>query len=274
MIFYLNGKFVPEEEAKISVLDLGFVRGFGVFDFLRTYNGRPFKLEEHLKRLKNSAQQIALKVPWTTREISRLVYETLKRNALPEANIKIVVTGGLSPDQITPGNKPTLAIMVYPPAVYPPAYYTEGIKVVTVPFSRSFSGAKTINYIPAIIAMDKARQEKAVEALYLSPKKEILEGTTTSFFVFKGDTLFTAKKDVLPGITQQVILSLAKKEFPIKLRSIKYSELKKIDEAFICASNKEVMPVVQIDGIKVGDGKVGKNTKRIMALFKDYTQRE
>ncbi len=270
-IFYLNGKFVPENEAKASILDLGFVRGFGVFDFLRTYHGQPFKLEEHLRRLKNSAQQICLKIPWTTTELSRLVYETLKRNGLPEANIKIVVTGGLSPDQITPGDKPTLAIMVYPPAVYPPSYYTEGIKVVTVPFSRSFCGAKTINYIPAIIAMDKARKEKAVEALYLSPQKEILEGTTTSFFAFKGETLFTAKKDVLPGITQQVILSLAKKEFPVKLQAIKYAEVKNIDEAFITASNKEIMPVVKIDKITVGSGKVGKNTKRLTELFRAYT---
>jgi branched-chain amino acid aminotransferase len=271
LIFYLDGQFVPASEAKVSVLDLGLVRGFGIFDFLRTYHGKPFKLEEHLLRLKNSAEQISLKIPWSLKQLEKIIYQTLKKNNLAEANIKILVTGGVSPDQITPAKLPTLAVLVYPPAVYPSSFYQKGIAVVTVPFGRAYPGAKTINYIPAIIALAQAKRKRAIEALYTNEKKEVLEGTTTSFFVFKRHTLITPKDEVLLGITRQVVLSLARTIFQIELRPIKYQELKSIDEAFICASNKEIMPVVKVDNIVVGNGRVGTNTRRIMALFKKYT---
>jgi branched-chain amino acid aminotransferase len=271
LIFYLNGRFIPQSQAKISVTDLGFVRGYGVFDFLRTYHGCPFKLDEHLDRLANSAREIHLTLLWSKRKLHDLVLATISKNHLPEANIKIIVSGGESSDQLTPGDKPTLAILVYPPVVYPKPFYDNGIKVITVSVLRSFPLAKTINYIPAIVALAQAAEHKAVEALYVNSRHEVLEGTTTNFFVFRGDTLITPKDGVLLGITRKVVLELAKKEFKIKLRAIKYKELKAVDEAFITASNKEVMPVVQIDGIKVGNGKVGQRTRRIMELFKDYT---
>lgn len=270
-LFYLNGKFLPEEEAKISVTDLGFVRGFGVFDFLRTYKGKPFKLDAHLKRLKNSAGQIELKCPPLT-QVKEIVLETLRKNHLPEANVKIILSGGITPDQITPSENPTLAVLVYPPTIYPRDFYENGIKIVTVPITRAFPTSKTINYIPAIIALAKAKKARATEAIYRNERNEVLEGTTTNFFIFKGSTLITPTEGILSGITREVVLELAKKEFKVNLRPVKYSELKKADEAFITASNKEIMPVVKIDDIKVGNGKVGKNTKRLMALFKEYTE--
>lgn len=268
LTFYLNGKFVKEDDAKVSILDLGFVRGFGIFDFLRTYNGKPFKLKEHLLRFQNSAKLITLPFPWKIAELEKLVLETLKKNQLPEANIKIIATGGLSADQITPGLNPTLAIVIYPPAVYPQSYYEKGVKVVTVSLMRAFADAKTLNYIPAMIALEKARREKAVEALYKDEKDFVYEGTTTNFFLFKGKNLITPKDGILEGITRKVVLKLAEKEFKIELRPVRYKELEKIDEAFICASNKEIMPVVQVDSIKIGNGRVGPNTKRLMELFK------
>ena len=271
LIFYLNGNFLTESQAKISVLDLGFVRGYGVFDFLRTYGGKPFKLDEHLKRLKNSADQIGLEIPWKKEELKKLVLAALAKNNLAEANIKILVTGGISPDQITPSGKPTLAILVYPPAVYPKSYSENGIKAITVSMTRAFHLAKTINYIPAIVALSQAKKEKAVEALYMNEKKEVLEGTTTNFFIFKNNILITAREGILLGITRAVVLELAKKEFKVELRPIKYKELETIDEAFITASNKEVMPVVKIDNLTVGKGTVGENTRRIVELFRKYT---
>ncbi len=273
LVFYVNGKFVPEKDAKISVLDLGLVRGYGVFDFLRTYQGKPFALKEHLQRLINSANIIGLKIPWKISELEKIVLETLKKNKLKEANIKIVATGGVSPDQITPSKNPTLCVLIYPPALYPSASYTKGVKVVTVPWERSFSGSKSTNYIPAILALKKANKKKAVEALYLTPVKEVLEGTTTNFFVIKNNILVTPKNGVLMGITREIVLKLAKKVVKIKEGPIKYSELSKVDEAFITASNKEIMPVVEIDNIKIGNGKVGNNTQKIIKLFREYTER-
>lgn len=271
-IYYVNGLFLPEKRAKISVLDLGVLRGYGVFDFLRTYQGKPFKLEEHLLRLKNSAAQIGLDLPKPAGELSRIVVELLARNRLPEANIKIILTGGVSPDQVTPTGKPTLIILIYPVLSYPKTFYQEGVKVISYSIKRSFPTAKTINYIPAIVALKKARSKKAVEVLYLNEKKEILEGTTSNFFIFKNNTLMTPGKGILPGITRQVVLDLSRNEFKVKLRPIKYQELLTIDEAFLSASNKEIMPVVKIDQLKVGNGRVGEKTKRVMELFKKYTR--
>ena len=122
LTFYLNGRFVDKEDAQISILDLGFVRGYGVFDFLRTYQGKPFKLDEHLLRLQASAKQIGLQIPPIS-QIRKITLQTLKKNALPEANIKIIVSGGETSDGITPGSKPTLAILVYPPTIYPKSFY-------------------------------------------------------------------------------------------------------------------------------------------------------
>lgn len=271
LIFYVNGKFVSEEEARVSILDLGFIRGYGVFDFLRTYNGKPFKLDEHLKRLQNSAKQIGLKCP-PIGQIKQITIKTLAKNNLPEANIKILLTGGVSLDQITPADKPTLAVIITPAINYPVAYYEKGVKVVTVPFGRSYPLAKTINYIPAILALKIAKKKKAIEALYTNKRGEVLEGTTSSFFVFKNKILITPQDEILKGITRQVVIDLAKKEFKTVFRPIKVQELKEIDEAFITASNKEVMPVVKIDNLTVGNGKVGENTKKIMELFHDFSR--
>lgn len=270
LIFYLNGRFVPESEAKVSILDLGFVRGYGVFDFLRTYNGKPFKLDEHLKRLAFSADQIGLQIPPIS-QIRQITLQTLKKNTLPEANIKIIVSGGVSPDQITPADNPTLAILVYPLKKYPKEYYEKGIKVITYKTERSFATAKTTNYLTAVVALAKARKEKAVEAIYINDQAEVLEATISNFFVFRKNVLITPKDGILLGITREVVLELAKKEFKVELRPIKYSELKTVDEAFITASNKEIMPVVKIDGITVGDGKVGERTKQLIELFRRYT---
>ncbi len=271
LIFYVNGKFVSEKKARVSILDLGFIRGYGVFDFLRTYHGQPFKLDEHLKRLQNSTKQIGLECP-PLGQIKQIILKTLAKNNLPEANIKILLTGGLSFDQITPADKPTIAVIVTPAVTYPTVYYEKGIKVVTVPFGRSYPLAKTINYIPAILALKIAKKKKATEALYTNEKGEILEGTTSSFFVFKDGVLITPQDEILKGITRQVVIDLAKKEFKTVFRPIKDQELKEIDEAFITASNKEVMPVVKIDNLTVGNGRVGKSTKRIMELFHDFSR--
>ncbi|MCL4382680.1 MAG: aminotransferase class IV [Patescibacteria group bacterium] len=271
LIFYVNGKFVSKDKARVSILDLGLIRGYGVFDFLRTYNGKPFKLDEHLKRLQNSAKQIGLECPPIS-QIKQMTIKTLAKNNLPEANIKILLTGGVSLDQITPADKPTLAVIITPAISFPVAYYEKGIKVVTVPFGRSYHLAKTINYIPAILALKIAKKKKAIEALYTNKRGEVLEGTTSSFFIFKNGNLITPQDEILKGITRQVVIDLAKKEFKTVFRPIKYQELEEIDEAFITASNKEVMPVVQIDNLTVGNGRVGENTKRIMELFHDFSR--
>lgn len=272
-MYYVNGKYVKEEDAKISVLDLSILRGFGVFDYLRTYNGRPFHLHDHLERLKYSCEHIGLPLSHTFEQIEEIVHNVQKFSNLPEASIKILVTGGVSADQFTPLIPTNLIVFAYPLTLYPPHYYTDGIKVITTRLNRSLPTSKTTQYTPAIVAMQQGKAQDAKEALYINASDEILEATTSNFFAFKNNTLFTCCSDeVLIGITREVVLKLATPHFPINTRALTLQEITEMDEAFITASNKEVMPVIQIDSTQIGDGKVGPRTKQIIQLFKDYTR--
>jgi len=270
-VFCIDDQFVMEDQAMISVNDLGLLRGYGVFDFLRTYNRRPFHLEDHIRRLETSAGLVNLPLPRTQRQILDITMETLSRNDLTEANIRIVITGGISLDFITPGNSPKLLVMVTPYHPYPDKWYRNGVAVITTCHERYIPGAKSTHYLPAIIALSRARRENAVEAVYTDRCNRILEGTTTNFFAFFGDRLVTPGIAVLPGITRQVVLQLVQNEFDVSIRDIHKNEIPMMDEIFITASNKEILPVVRMDDRTLGDGIPGPRTRRVMEIFAAYT---
>lgn len=271
--YYVDGQFIEDKEAKISVNDLSVLRGFGVFDFLRTYNSIPFHLNEHLERLHRSARLIGLNLPHSTTEIVEIVKETLQRNNHPESNIRLVVTGGLSDDGITPGNAAKLLIMVTRVKQMPGQWYTEGAKVITSHVERFLPGAKSINYIPAILCQQEARNQGAIEAIYVNRDGYMLEGTTSNLFGVQGNTLITPPCDrVLPGITRQVVLMLAEKNnYTIAERSLHKDQVRLLDEAFITSSIREIVPLSAIDSVKINGGAPGSRTQKIMQLFKDYT---
>ncbi|MES2121624.1 MAG: aminotransferase class IV [Chlamydiota bacterium] len=275
-MFYLNGEFVREEDAKISVLDLSVLRGFAVFDYLRTYRKKPFHLWEHLLRLAHSCEEVGLEIPKSLDEIAGIVEELLARSDFDEASLKIVVTGGISPDQFTPQVEGSnLIAFAYPLSHYPEEYYREGISVITTRLSRSMPASKTTQYTSAIVAIQKAKALKPKEALYVNAQGEILEATTSNFFAFKEGVLYTCDSDeVLVGITREVVLRVTEGLYRVERRPLKVEEISAMEEAFITASNKEVIPVVQIDGQPIGDGKVGPRTREIMRLFHCYTQEE
>jgi len=271
-ICYVNGAYLPLDEAYLPVQDLAILRGYGVFDFLRTYHGRPFKLPQHLDRLANSARLVGLDLPYSLEEIERIVLETLAHNPLAEANIRVVVTGGVSGDAITPGSRPGLLVLVTPVHSYPSACYDQGIKVITVELERYLSGAKTINYIPAIIALKQARAAGALEALYLNRQNHVLEGTTTNFFILRAGQLVTPRDDILYGVTRDVVLELARDKFEVIERPISLAELDQADEAFITASNKEIMPVHHVNEVQIGSGRPGPQTRWLMERFYKVTR--
>lgn len=273
LVQYLNGKWVKDENLKISAYDVSVLRGFGIFDFLRTYRQQPFMLKEHVQRLFNSAKALDIKLPWTKEEIVQIVLEGIHKNRklTEDFNIRIVVTGGVGVDSVTPGN-PSLIVMFAPVADFPKSYFTDGVKIITYPAKRVIAEAKSLNYLIGILALQKAKKENAVEAVYVDEKGKLYEGTTSNFFAVVGKTLITPKDEVLIGITRQVLVKLVKKH-GIKLaeRDLFYKDVPKFKEAFLTASNKEVMPVVKIDAKKVGNGKVGPITKKIMEEFKILT---
>ncbi len=155
-IYYLNGSFVQAADAVLPLNDLGLVRGYGVFDLLRSYDGVPFKLSEHIQRLERSAAAIGLDLPWPGVALEEIARETYRRNALPNATIRIIVTGGSSPNFMSPQGRPSLVVMVEPVAPNSPAEYERGAKIISVEMARFMPTVKSLNYIGAIMAMKQA----------------------------------------------------------------------------------------------------------------------
>lgn len=270
--YYIDGQFVSDDKSFISVKDIVVLRGFGVFDFLITYNKRPFHLEEHVQRLANSAKCIGLEINHTNSEICEIVRETVGRNPHHmESSIRIVCTGGISSDGLNPEGRGILIVMVTAKPDLPLNWYTDGAKIITVDAERFLPAAKSTCYLSAVHAMQLAKKQKAVEAVYVDRDNRILEGTTTNFFCFKNNRLLTPHQDILSGITRSVIIELAKGSYDVEVRDILRSELRDMEEAFITASNKEVIPVIKADDLQIGNGRVGERTRKIMQMFRDYT---
>jgi branched-chain amino acid aminotransferase len=273
-IYYIDGAFVPAEKAVIPVDDLAILRGIGVFDLLRTYDGKPYFLDAHIDRLEESARKIDLALPWSHDEIAAIVKKTLARNDIPEATIRIVVTGGSSKDFMTPSGSPRLLVLVSPVRRLPAKWYTDGVKIVSWEVERPIPGAKSIDYISASLALKKAAAEGAVEALYIDRNGLALECTTSNLFALIQGDLVTPGRGILSGITRKVVLELAQGLFPIQIRDISRSEMVKADEVFITGTSKGLVPVVRVDDDTIGDGRPGPRTRQLMAEMKKHTDQQ
>jgi branched-chain amino acid aminotransferase len=275
MIFYLNGKFLDERKAKISIYDLGLLRGYAVFDFLRTYNQKPFYLDDHLKRLLNSAKLIGLKHNYNLRFLRKITLQTLNKNIQKglEYNIRIILTGGNSEDFITP-SKPNLIVMITPLKKLDEKLYQKGGKLITKISERILPQAKTIIYTEAVKFMQEAKRKGAIEVLLLDKNKKILECTTSNFFaVIDGKIITPSTEKILSGITRKIVINLAKKlKIPVIEKDIYFNEIKKFDEAFITASNKEILPIIKIDNCKINP-QPGPITKTLISQFKQLTKK-
>jgi branched-chain amino acid aminotransferase len=269
-IYYVDGEFVPAEKAVIPVDDLAVIRGIGVFDLLRTHRGKPLFLKEHVHRLFASARQIHLDLPWTHEQICQVASETLARNQIEEANIRIIATGGSSPDFITPQGKPRLLVLVTPLRKLPQWWFDQGIKVITLQVERRLPGAKSIDYIPAAMALRQAQAQGAIEAIYVDREGHALEGTTCNLFAIINGRLVTPASGILAGITRQVVIEIAKNLLPVDLRDLPRAELLSAQEVFITGTGKGLVPVVTIDDRPIADGRPGPETRRIMAALEAY----
>ena len=189
-IFYVNGEFIPSQKAMISATDLAVMRGYGIFESLRTYVGRPFRLDEHLVRLEKSAEAVGLQLPWTNNLLSDVVLETLARNEYPESRIRLVVTGGESDNYFTPKGKPGLIVMASPLNPYPQDYYQKGIKVATADVERYLPLAKTIDYIAGVMMLKDAHSvdPDIFEVLFVNRHGHVTEGITSNVFAFFDNT--------------------------------------------------------------------------------------
>jgi branched-chain amino acid aminotransferase len=274
LYFYVNGKYLNENSAKINVLDIGLLRGYGVFDFLVTYNNRPFLIDEHINRLFNSAKMIDLQIGKSKDEICKIILNTIQKNTfVAEKTIRIVITGGVGENSLKPSKRSSIIVIVQKKHDYPEKYYSKGVKMITYDFTRSMALAKSLDYSVAIRALKEARIKNAIEALYVDKRSKIItESTTSNIFIVKDRKIFTPKCGVLNGITRNLLIKLLKKRSPVLQKNITLTELFSSEEVFITASNKEVMPIVKIDGKYIGNGKVGPVTKSTINFFKDFIE--
>ena len=264
---FLNGNIISLDKGGLTLTDLGIVRGYGFFDYLRTYNKKPLFLKEHLDRLERSSRILNLPLPYKKSEIQHWIEKLLAKNDFSESHIKIVVTGGPSPDGFEVV-APSFFILTTQLTPYPETYFSKGVKVMTYEHLRLFPEAKSLNYLTALV-LRKERKRKNVFEVLFTYKDTVLEATTSNVFLFKNNILVTPEEDILEGITRSKVFELAHNNWKIEKRKVNVKELFSADEVFITASNKEVMPVVTIDSSTIADGKVGPNTKRLLMLYRD-----
>lgn len=269
---YFNGKIIASDKIKISPYDLGVLRGYGVFDVMRTQNGKLFLLKDHWKRLQNSARELNLKIPVSKKELQEIIIKLLKLNGFKESIIRTVLTGGTSKDGFTFENKESFYILIERFSPLPRECFTKGVNVITLEYLRDVPEAKIINYIAAIKNQKEKNKRRSLEIIYTS-KGKALEASTSNLFIIKNGKLITPKKNILLGITRKLTMKLAKENgFKVFEREIKTGELFSADEMFLTASNKDIVPVVKADGKKIGDGKVGKITKDLMKIFQKFAE--
>lgn len=269
---FLNGKTLPANEASVAINDLGLLRGYAIFDYLKSYNGRPFRLEDYLDRFRTSANDLRLPLKYSDAEIASIVDSLLQKSGVTgDAGIRLLLTGGNSPDSMSIAEPNFAIILEYlPPS--PKELYENGVKLLTYNFQRTFPLSKTTNYVTAIKMAPQVKAANAFDLLYVH-SGEVLELTRNNFFLIKGNSLITAKDGVLLGVTRKVILELASTHFNVEVRRVDASELHTADEAFLTGSAKKIIPVVQLDEHVYGNGQPGEGTKKIIRLFDEYAEK-
>src|SRR5579884_112772 len=278
MWIYLQDRFVPKEEAKISVFDHGFLYGDGLFETLRAYNGVIFRLSQHLERLARSAQRLELSLP-ASAQLESILYDTLNRNALRDALLRLTLTRGEGEIGLDPAlcEKPTLVITARPFTGYPLDDYLIGISAALVRVRRNAPAAldpalKSTSFLNNILAKIEAKKAGAVEGIFLNSDGYLSEGTVSNLFWVRQGRLETPSLAVglLEGITREVVIALAEKEgIPVKEGFYKPEVLIEADEAFLTNSGFELMPLTRIDGEAFGSGLPGPITGRLHHAFKE-----
>jgi len=269
---YFNGKIKAIDKVKISPLDLGFIRGYGIFDVMRTQNGKLLLLNEHWRRFQNAAKELNLKIPINKNKCHELIRKLLKLNNFPESIIRIVLTGGISKDLFSLSGQETFLILAERFELLNKRIYEKGVNAVTLNFCRELPKIKTTNYLEAIRHQNFKDRHKAFEIIYVK-NSEVLEASTSNIFIFKKNVLITPKDKILSGITRNLIIKLAKNLFRIEEKKISGKELINASEVFLTATNKNIVPIIKIDGKNISSGKVGKNTKILMVKLSEFLKK-
>lgn len=283
MKIYIDGKFYGKDDARISVFDHGLLYGDGIFEGIRFYHGRVFKMHEHLKRLYDSARAIALEIPLPIDEMQRALLETIRQNDLRDGYVRLVVTRGVGNLGLGPERceRPTIIIIAASIALYESELYERGLDVITCGTRRVAPAAlspsiKSLNYLNNIMAKIEATQANAGEGLMLNEQGYVAECTGDNIFVVKNGALFTPPitAGALCGITRQVVFDMAAElNIAISEPDITRYDIYTADECFLTGTAAEIIPVVRLDSRLIGDGKPGALTARLIKRFRELTEK-
>jgi len=299
MKVYLNGKLVPLAEARLSAHDAGVQHGVGLFETMQAFNGKVFRLEPHINRLVESAKQLGLASTLRPRPLADVVEHTLQANDLTEARIRLTVTGGdlsllgaARSGGKSAKHEPTVLCVASAPTEYPPAFFDDGVTVVIAdpklnPFD-PMAGHKTLNYWTRLRVLTEAAQRDAGEAVWLSVSNHLACGSVSNVILIKDQQLLTPfargeeveaalPAPVLPGITRAAVLELAEEDdLPIHRKMLSISDLLEADEVMLTNSSWQILPVVQVEKEKIGEGKPGPITTdlrtKLLKLIEKETQ--
>jgi branched-chain amino acid aminotransferase len=276
VLVWLNGRVVEASRARVSALDRGLLHGDGLYETWRTYGGEPFAVAAHLRRLVGAARRLALPVPgdaslWAQR--SRLL---VRRNALPDAAVRLTITRGDTGEAVVPERRaaPTVLLLVRPLPADLPRRQRAGVRAVLLPFARDASppwgGLKLLGHASAVAGRMYAASRRADEGFYVTPAGDVTEGTTSNVFAVVRGTVVTPPLDagILPGVTRAMVLALARQaRLAVREAPLAAARLARADELFLTASTVEILPVVRLDGRRVGDGAPGPVTRLLQARY-------
>ena len=270
--YSINGKFVPAHEASLRVNDLAILRGYGVFDFFLVLKGVPLFIEDYLNRFFNSAELMDLAIPFSRKEMLQQIQKLIDLNGIPNAGIRLLLTGGYSSNGYTPIS-PNLLILQYPFPSIAPENYLKGVKLLKHKFQRETAEIKTTNYITGIKLLKKLQASNALEPLFHNGI-HISESVRSNFFIVDSNNcIATPDQNVLKGITRKHVIHVAKEAgFQISERPVAIYELYDAKEAFLTSSTKGILPVTCIDELKIGSGQPGSISLELMELFKNHQE--
>src|SRR5688572_18380627 len=279
---YISGKLFDKDNAKISVYDHGLLYGDGVFEGMRSYGGKVFRLEQHLERLWNSAKAISLEIPMSRPALAKAVNDTLATNGITDGYIRLVVTRGAGELGLDPKrcSHPQVIIITDHINLYPEEFYLNGLEIVTASTMRNHPAAlsprvKSLNYLNNVLAKLEGLQAGCIEALMLNHKGEVAECTGDNIFVVRANVVLTPPTDagILEGITRDTVIELARKaNYDVREISLTRHDVYIADECFLTGSAAEVIPVVKVDKRKIGAGVPGPVTRDLMERFRRLTR--
>lgn len=273
MIAFVNHQFLDEDKATLQVGDLAIHRGYGVFDFFRTSNNIPLFLDDYLDRFFNSAALMRLQPTPTRQELKTIIHELIKKNNIGDSGLKVILTGGYSPESYEP-TEPNLIIIQQKLRTPPPDRFTRGVKVITYEYQRDLPAVKSINYLMGVWLQQKVKEQNADDVLY--HKQGIVSELPRAnvFMVTRDEKIVTPSDNILHGITRMKLLELAATKYIVEVRAVYIEEIKDAAEVFMTSTTKRLLPINQVDDLVIGNGQAGPISTLLNAAFIKMEEQE